>query len=166
MRSGSYGERRMEGLICCNFGCSGGYAPHVPEPFRHRIRVRFNECDGQGVVFYANYLMYFDVAMTELWREALGGGYAGMIAGGTDAMVAEANIRYRASARFDDELDLLATVTRIGTTSTVTHITAERVTDGSVLAEADLRHVFIEVGTLVKSEIPGEVRTGMERYAE
>ena len=116
----------------------------MPEPFRHRIRVRFNECDGQGVVFYANYLMYFDVAMTELWREAFGGGYAGMIANGTDAMVAEANIRYRASARFDDELDLVAAVTRIGTTSTVTRLTAERVSDGAVLAEADLRHVFID----------------------
>ena len=40
------------------------------QPFRHRIRVRWNESDLQGVVFYANYLMYFDVAMTELWREA------------------------------------------------------------------------------------------------
>jgi acyl-CoA thioester hydrolase len=138
----------------------------MSEPFRHRIRVRFNECDGQGVVFYANYLMYFDVAMTELWREAFGGGYAGMIAGGTDAMVAEANIRYRASARFDDELDLVAAVTRIGTTSTVTHLTAERVNDGAVLAEADLRHVFIKPDSLEICEIPDEVRAGMGRYAE
>jgi acyl-CoA thioester hydrolase len=138
----------------------------VPEPFRHRIRVRFNECDGQGVVFYANYLVYFDIAMTELWREAFGNGYAGMIENGTDAMVAEANIRYRASARFDDELDLVATVTRIGTTSSVTHLIAERVVDQAVLAEADLRHVFIDVGTLEKTAIPEEVRTGMERYAE
>ena len=106
----------MEEPICCNFACTG-YSPRVPEPFRHRIRVRFNECDGQGVVFYANYLVYFDLAMTELWREAFGNGYAGMIDSGTDAMVAEANIRYRASARFDDELDLVAAVTRIGTTS-------------------------------------------------
>ena len=137
----------------------------MPEPFRHRIRVRFNECDGQGVVFYANYLMYFDVAMTELWREAFGTGYAGMIADGTDAMVAEANIRYRASARFDDELDLLAAVTRIGSTSTVTHLTAERVADGTVLAEADLRHVFIGPNSLEKREIPDDVRAGMGRYA-
>jgi acyl-CoA thioester hydrolase len=128
--------------------------------------VRFNECDGQGVVFYANYLVYFDLAMTELWREAFGTGYAGMIENGTDAMVAEANIRYRASARFDDELDLVATVTRLGTTSTVTHLTAERVVDQAVLAEADLRHVFIDVATLEKTEIPEEVRGGMERYAE
>ena len=140
--------------------------PLVGEPFRHRIRVRFNECDGQGVVFYANYLMYFDVAITELWREASGAGYAGMIANGTDAMVAEANIRYLASARFDDELDLVATVTRLGTTSTVTRLSAERVTDGAVLAEADLRHVFIELETLEKTEIPGEVRAGLGRFTE
>jgi acyl-CoA thioester hydrolase len=138
----------------------------VPEPFRHRIRVRFNECDGQGVVFYANYLVYFDLAMTELWRAAFSDGYAGMIENGTDAMVAEANIRYRASARFDDEVELVATVTRIGTTSTVTRLRAERATDGETLAEADLRHVFIDPATLEKTEIPEEVRTGMERYAE
>lgn len=137
----------------------------MPEPFRHRIRVRFNECDGQGVVFYANYLMYFDVAMTELWRAAFGNGYAGMIESGTDAMVAEANIRYRASARFDDELDLVARVTRVGTTSSMTALSAERVSDGVVLAEADLRHVFIDSHTLEKQEIPAEVKAGMARFA-
>ena len=137
----------------------------MPEPFRHRIRVRFNECDGQGVVFYANYLMYFDVAMTELWRVAFGDGYAGLIESGTDAMVAEANVRYRQPARFDDELDLVARVTRIGTTSSVTALAAERVSDGVVLAEADLRHVFIDPETLEKKEIPEEVRAGMAKYA-
>jgi acyl-CoA thioester hydrolase len=133
--------------------------------FRHRIRVRFNECDRQGVVFYANYLMYFDVAITELWREALPDGYTGLMATGIDAMVAEAKIRYRASARFDDELDLVATVTRIGTTSTLTRIDAERVEDGAVLAEGELRHVYVDLKTLQKTEIPDEVRAGMERYA-
>jgi acyl-CoA thioester hydrolase len=137
----------------------------VAEPFRHRIRVRFNECDGQGVVFYANYLMYFDVAMTELWRDSFADGYAGMIAAGTDAMVAEATIRYRASARFDDEVDLVASVTRIGNTSSTTALRAERVSDGAVLAECELRHVFIDPETLAKREIPDEVRDGMRRYA-
>ena len=78
-------------------------------PFRHRIRVRWNECDLQGVVFYANYLMYFDVAMTELWREAVEP-FGDMNATGADMVVAEARIAYRASARFDDELDLVASV--------------------------------------------------------
>ena len=136
----------------------------MPEPFRHRIRVRFNECDGQGVVFYANYLMYFDVAMTELWREAFGGGYAGMIAEGTDAVVAEARIRYRAAARFDDEVELVASVTRLGNTSSTTELRAERVSDGMVLAEGELRHVFIDPNTLSKREIPDEVKAGMGRF--
>jgi acyl-CoA thioester hydrolase len=137
----------------------------VPEPFRHRIRVRFNECDPQGVVFYGNYLVYFDMLMTELWRAAFAHGYKGMIESGTDAMVAEANIRYRASARFDDELDLLAQVTRIGTTSTVTAVRAERAADGTLLVEGDLRHVFIDPGAVQKKEIPEEVRAGLARFA-
>jgi acyl-CoA thioester hydrolase len=137
----------------------------VPEPFRHRIRVRFNECDPQGVVFYGNYLVYFDMLMTELWRAAFATGYKGMIEGGTDAMVAEANIRYRASARFDDELDLLAQVTRIGTTSTVTAVRAERAEDRTLLVEGDLRHVFIDPDTVEKKEIPDEVKAGLARFA-
>jgi acyl-CoA thioester hydrolase len=127
--------------------------------------VRFNECDPQGVVFYANYLLFFDVLMTELWREAFDGGYKAMIEAGTDAVVAEANIRYRSSARFDDELDLVAHVTRLGTTSSVTSVRAERVSDGAVLAEGDLRHVFIDPHTLEKRDIPDDVRAGMDRFA-
>lgn len=137
----------------------------MAEPFRHRIRVRFNECDPQGVVFNANYLMYFDVAMTELWRAA-GFGYAELTATGADAVVAEANIRFRGSARFDEELDLVAVVSRIGTTSTVTRVAAERVADGAALVEADLRHVFVAPATSEKVEIPGPMRVGLARYAE
>ena len=40
--------------------------------FRHLLRVRYGECDPQNIVFNANYLLYFDVAFTELWREAVG----------------------------------------------------------------------------------------------
>jgi len=132
----------------------------MPECFRHRIRVRFNECDPQGVVFYANYLMYFDVAMTELWRQAFGG-YAEMIEAGTDAMVAEARIRYLGSARFDDEIDLVAAVTRVGTTSAVVAVSAQRASGGGVLAEGELRH---DASTLAKRELPPHVREGLLRY--
>lgn len=136
----------------------------MSEEFRHRLRVRFDECDPQGVVFYANYLVYFDVAMTELWRVAFGS-YAGLIDDGVDAMVAEVSVRYRGSARFDDELDLVATVARIGTTSSVTRIHVERASDGRTLVEGELRHVFIDAGSHEKTEIPTHVRQGLERFA-
>jgi acyl-CoA thioester hydrolase len=80
-------------------------------------------------------------------------------------VVAEANVRYRASARFDDELDLVAELTRLGTTSTVTSVRAERIADGTVLAEGDLRHVFLNVRTHQKTEIPDGVRAELARFA-
>ena len=122
-------------------------------PFRHRIRVRWNECDLQGVVFYANYLMYFDIAMTELWREAVEP-FGNM----------NAQIAYRASARFDDELDLVATVRSMGTTSMTTALSVERMPAGEVLAEGQLRHVFVEPETLRKRSIPDMVRAGLKRH--
>ncbi|HEX2415419.1 MAG TPA: thioesterase family protein [Thermoleophilaceae bacterium] len=136
----------------------------MAEEFRHRLRVRFDECDPQGVVFYANYLVYFDVGMTELWRTAFGS-YAGLIESGIDAMVAEVTVRYRGSARFDDEVDLVATVLSIGRTSSVTAMNVERVADGETLVEGQLRHVFVDVTSHEKTEIPPHVREGLERFA-
>jgi acyl-CoA thioester hydrolase len=134
------------------------------EPFRHRLRVRWSECDLQGVVFYANYLAYFDHAITELWRAAIGP-YGEMRELGVDMVVAEATVRYRDSARFDEELDLVAQVTRLGTTSMTTGLTVKRVGDGATLAEGELRHVFVDPVSFEKHEIPGEVRTALGRFA-
>jgi acyl-CoA thioester hydrolase len=132
----------------------------VPEPFRHRVRVRFNECDGQGVVFYANYLVYFDIAITELWRERVQP-YAEMQAEGVDMMVGEATIRYLGSARFDDEIDLIVTVTRLGSTSMTTTVSIERVADGERLVEGELRHVFLDLRQGAKRPIPDAIRTAL-----
>jgi acyl-CoA thioester hydrolase len=136
------------------------YAARVPEPFRHRIRVRFNECDVQGVVFYANYLVYFDIAMTELWREAVQP-YAEMQAEGLDMMVGEATIRYLESARFDDEIDLIASVTRLGAKSMTTALSIERVRDGKRLVEGELRHVFFDTRNGETRPIPEPIRAAL-----
>ena len=57
------------------------------------LRVRYGECDLQGVVFNAHYLAYFDIGMTELWRAALGG-YQAMIDRGLDMVVVEAQLHF------------------------------------------------------------------------
>ena len=92
--------------------------------FRHTIRVRYNECDPQGHVFNANYLAYFDLAMTELWREL--GGYVAMIEDGSDMVVHEARIRYIAALGFDDEADLVVRSVALGNTSMTTQLAIER----------------------------------------
>ena len=130
-------------------------------PFVHRLRVRYGECDPQGVVFNANYVMYFDVALTELWREAIGP-YGDMIEAGTDLVVAETTARYLAPASFDDELDVEVLVARLGLTGMTM---ALRVRRGSVVVvEGEMRHVFIDPATKEKKPIPDDIRRGLEPY--
>ena len=96
--------------------------------FTWTIRVRYHECDPQGIVFNAHYFTFFDMTMTELLRAAFPeGGYGEMIERlGVDIVVAEATARFRGSARFDEDLELRATVTRLGTTGMTTALTVAR----------------------------------------
>jgi len=126
------------------------------------MRVRYNECDPQGAVFNANYLTYFDIAITELWREAAGG-YEAMVAEGLDMVVAEARVRYLASLRFDEEFDVSITIARMGETSITTELAVERGDDA--VAEGELRHVFINLDGGAKTQIPDRVRRALETYA-
>jgi acyl-CoA thioester hydrolase len=133
----------------------------VSEPFRHRLRVRYNECDPQGVVFNANYLTYFDIAMGELWREL--GGYQAMVDAGVDMVVAEATIRYLAPLRFEDEVEVVARIARLGETSMITQLAIED--GGEPAAEGELRHVFIETKGTRTLPIPDPIRQGLKRYS-
>jgi acyl-CoA thioester hydrolase len=109
-------------------------------------------------VFNSHYLAYFDIGMTELWRAAFGG-YGVMMGRGIDLVVAEAQLQFRASARFDDELTLEVSVTRMGNTAiTTTH----RIRRGDeLLVEGTLRHVVVELETMTKTAIPDWIREGL-----
>jgi acyl-CoA thioester hydrolase len=85
--------------------------------FFHRLRVRWSECDMQGIVFNPHYLMYFDVAFTEYMR-AIGLTYPSAFAAlGTDSFMVAMNASYRGSARYDDELDIGVRTAYFGRTS-------------------------------------------------
>jgi acyl-CoA thioester hydrolase len=128
------------------------------EAFSHGLRVRYAECDPQGVVFNAHYLAYFDASITELWRAAFGG-YRVMMDRGVDLVVAEAQLRFRTPARFDDELTLEVAMTRMGNTAITSN---HRIARGDELVvEGTLRHVVVDLETLSKTPIPGWIREGL-----
>jgi acyl-CoA thioester hydrolase len=132
-------------------------------PFVHRLRVRYNECDAQGHVFNANYFVYVDVALTELWREAFGS-YDALLADGLDLVVAEAGARFRSPARFDDEIEIGLEVERLGNRSMVCSIGMAR--DGEVLLEGRIVHIFVRADRLgEKASIPDHVRHALQRYS-
>ncbi|WP_049819958.1 acyl-CoA thioesterase [Bradyrhizobium japonicum] len=87
--------------------------------FFHPFRVRYSEIDGQGVVFNAHYLTYFDTTITEYFRALGFDQYADAQASGIDFHVVKSLIEYKAPVRFDWELDVGARVARIGNSSLV-----------------------------------------------
>jgi acyl-CoA thioester hydrolase len=112
----------------------------------------------QGHVFNANYFAYFDLGLTELWREALDG-YTAMLADGVDIVVVEATARFLAPARFEDLLDVEVTVERLGTTSLTTRLRVLR--GGDVLVEGRMVHVFVDRDSGVKTPIPARIRAAL-----
>ena len=131
--------------------------------FRHRFRVRYSECDAQGVVFNANYVAYFDDTMTELWREAFGS-YSALLESGTDMVVAEVTVRYLRPAAFDDMLEVAAEVVRMGNTAMTTRFGLARAGEEVVLAEGEVRHVFVDPATKGKKPIPDDVRRALAPF--
>ncbi len=127
-------------------------------PFTHRMRVRYGECDPQGVVYFARYPFYFDVAITELWRERICP-YDEMVRSGSDMVVAEMTLRYRAPALFDEDVDVVIDDVRVGETSVTFDWRILR--DGDLLIEGSLRQVCVDPATKRKKPVPDDVRAGL-----
>jgi acyl-CoA thioester hydrolase len=85
--------------------------------FFHPFRVRYSEIDGQGVVFNAHYLTYFDTTITEYFRALGYDQYADARQTGIDFHVVKSLIEYKAPVLFDWELEVGARVARIGNSS-------------------------------------------------
>lgn len=136
----------------------------VVAPIACEVRVRYGECDPQGVVFNAHFLAYFDIAITELFRAALGG-YQAIVDRGVDFVVAEARLRYRQPAHFDEELRIEVALTRLGRTSIATSYRVRR--DADLLVEGTLRHVLVELKGRepgAKTAIPDWMRERLAPY--
>ena len=108
------------------------------------LRVYFEDTDLAGVVYYANYLKFMERARSDMLRCA-GVDQRGAIEGGLGVyVVAEANIKYRASAKLDDALVVLSEVREVRAASCVIH---QRVMRGhDILADAMITAAFISEG--------------------
>ena len=78
--------------------------PQTPVRTTH-VRVRYAETDRMGVVYYANYFVWFEVARTE-WLRVSGWSYREMEADGVSLPVIEAHCQYVRPARYDDQIEI------------------------------------------------------------
>ena len=112
-------------------------------PFTTRQRVRFGETDTQQVVYYANYLLYAEVGRMAYLRE-LGIEYQrDFLDHGVDFTIGEAQVRYRAPLRFDEEFDIKVRVGEIRHSSWAFEYAVDRA-DG--LHCADVSTVQVVIG--------------------
>ena len=106
-----------------------------------RFRVRYAETDQMGVVYHANYLVWMEMGRVELCR-SLGVSYRDMEAEGILLTVAEANCRYMAPARYDDEVSVITTVKRSTTRLLEFEYAISSVETGRKLAVGVTTHIF------------------------
>jgi acyl-CoA thioester hydrolase len=103
--------------------------------FHHTLRVRWAEADMQGIVFNGHYLTYFDVAVTEYWRN-LGLPYPETTADtGGELYAVKAVVLYHSPASYDDLLDVCIRCARLGRSSLTFLLEIHRGSDHLVSGE-------------------------------
>lgn len=114
------------------------------------VRVRYKETDQMGVAYYSNYLVWFEVARAELFRN-IGHPYKKIEEKlGLMLMVVEAGCRYKSPARYDDLLNIDCCLGEVGNSSLTFKYIVRR--KRQVLAEGETIHVFV-----TKSGLPRRI---------
>jgi acyl-CoA thioester hydrolase len=124
------------------------------------MRVRYAETDQMGVVYYANYLVWFEVARTEYFRRR-GVRYSDLEHKGVYLMVAESHCRYKASVRYDDQVRIATRVTYVKASSL--EFEYEIFMDQKLIATGSTIHVFVNQERK-PVKIPAEVTDALTRH--
>ena len=113
-----------------------------PNSHRHQFRVLYGDTDSGGVVYYGNYLRFFESGRTEMLR-AHGTSYRNLEEEGYIMPVVECHSRYKAPARYDDLLVVETTVTEVKKMSCRFNYRISRVGDGRLLVKGSTLHACI-----------------------
>jgi acyl-CoA thioester hydrolase len=130
---------------------------------RHQIRARFAETDAMGVVYYSNYLAYFEVARVEYLRSA-GILYRDIEDAGVSAAVIQAHVRYVVAARFDDLLTIATRVAEMTRVRFRIEYEVWREADNTLVVEGYTEHALVDRASFRPIRIPPEIREKIERF--
>jgi acyl-CoA thioester hydrolase len=120
------------------------------------VRVRYAETDQMGVVYYANYLVWFEIARTD-WLRTSGWTYRSIEADGYSLPVIEAHCEYRASAKYDDEIEITTTARLLSPVRLAFDYTVSRHDDGMAVASGYTVHASLDRSGR-PARLPGRVK--------
>lgn len=132
--------------------------------FKHRLRVRWGECDAQGIVFNAQYMNYIEVAQAEYFRNLGIRHYSEEIRRRFDLATVKATLEYTAPTRIDDLLDIYTRVSRLGGSS-VTFVT-EMYLPGQDCPcnKGEVIYANFDAGTGLSRRVPDDIRKAIEDF--
>ena len=131
--------------------------------FEFPIRVYWEDTDAGGIVFYANYLKFFERARTE-WLRSLGIEQRSLReSSGGIFVVGETSVRYRQPARLDDELLVTARVKESGRASLIIAQQAFLRGSHTLLCEGTIRIGWVEADTLKPARIPPTILEALKQ---
>ncbi len=107
------------------------------------VRVRYAETDKMGVVYYANYLVWFEIGRAD-WLRDTGWSYREMEAEGLGLPVIQAHCEYRRSAKYDDEIAVRTRATNVSAVRIRFDYEVVRGADGAVIAVGHTVHATID----------------------
>jgi acyl-CoA thioester hydrolase len=134
--------------------------PTRERPFRHAVRVYWEDTDAGGVVFYANYLKFFERARTE-WLRSLGVAQQQLREDtGAIFVVTDTTMAYRQPAKLDDELAVTVVVDELRAASM--RLSQEAWRGGTLLCSGEIRIGCVDAQTLRPCRIPPAITSLFE----
>lgn len=132
--------------------------------FRTVVRVRWMDCDAQGIVFNGAYLGYLEIAQAEYFRNLGFSIYRIAQRGYFDSAVVKVTLEFRAPARVDDLLELHTRVCRIGNTSLTLNVEIYQPDSDRMLSLIQAVYAGFYPETMATRPVPSEIRTLVERF--
>ena len=131
----------------------------MPSLFTWTVRVYYEDTDAGGIVFYANYLKFFERARTEWLRAAGVDQQALMAREGAAFVVKNASIDYHAPARLDDEITLTLRIEKLGRASI--QFVQQAYKGDLLLVEASVKVGCVDIATVRPRSLPADVADKM-----
>ena len=132
--------------------------------FRFTLRVRWSECDAQGIVFNGRYLDYLEIAQSEYYRNLGMLLYDEFQRTYFDTATVKITVEFKAPARVDEFLDIYSRVAAIGSTSMTQHTEIYRDGTDELLTRGETVYVDYDSDKGVARVVPDDVRELVEHF--
>jgi len=131
-------------------------------PVTYERKIRYSDCDPQGIVFNGNYFTYMDDAVTDFF-DAFADTWDQLHKAGHDIVLGHVEVDFRSSARLFETLVTGVRVVQVGNTSITYQLKSWDKVSGRTVIEATKVHVMVNASTLQKRPVPSALIEAIER---